>query len=89
MAYLLLAPGAYHCCHSDGSPSIAGLVGTAVGLAMLAKLFTATLLRDLTSRAPRHLALWITLGFRPGSSSLTLCLELLVLLLHHDALDSF
>jgi hypothetical protein len=66
-----------------------GLVGTAVGFAMLEKLLTATLLRDSTSRAPRCLALWVTLiGFRPGYISLTFCLELLVVLLNHDALDS-
>ncbi len=68
---------------------VVGLVGTAVGLATLAKLLTASLHRDLTSRAPRHLALWITLGFGPGCSSLTLSLELLVLLLNHDVLNSF
>jgi hypothetical protein len=68
---------------------VVGLVGTAVGLAMLAKLLTATLLRDLTSRAPRRLALQITLGFRSGCSSLTFCLKLLVLLLNHDVLNSF
>jgi hypothetical protein len=34
---------------------VVGLVGTAVGFAMLAKLLTATLFRDSTSRAPRHL----------------------------------
>jgi hypothetical protein len=45
---------------------IVGLVGTAVGHATLAKLLTATLLRDSTSRAPRHLALWVTLGLGLG-----------------------
>jgi hypothetical protein len=69
---------------------IVGLVGTAMEFAMLAKLLTATLLRDLTSRAPRRLAHWITLGFVPGCSSLTFCLEfLIVLLLNHDGLNSF
>ncbi len=68
---------------------VVGLVGIAMGFGMLAKLLTATLLRDLTSQAPRRFALWIALGFRPGCSSLTLCLELLVLLLNHDVLDSF
>ncbi len=67
---------------------VVGLVGTAVGLAMLAKLLTATLLRDLTSWAPRHLALWITLGFELGCTSLTFCLELLIMLLNHDLLNS-
>ncbi len=42
--------------------SVVGLVGTAVGLAMLEKLLAVILLRDLTSRAPRRLALWVTLG---------------------------
>jgi hypothetical protein len=64
-----------------------GLVGTAVGLAMLAELLTATLPRDSTSRAPRCLVLWVTLGFGPGCTSLTFCLELLVMLLNHDTLD--
>jgi hypothetical protein len=36
---------------------VVGLVGTAVGFATLVELLTATLLRDLTSRAPRRLAL--------------------------------
>ncbi len=36
---------------------VVGLEGTAVGFAMLAELLTATLLRDLASRAPRRLAL--------------------------------
>jgi hypothetical protein len=66
---------------------VVGLVGTSVGLATLAELLTATLLRESTSRAPRHLALWITLGLRPGYTSLTLCLELLVVLLNHDVLN--
>jgi hypothetical protein len=65
-----------------------GLVGTSVGFAKLAKLLTATLLWDLASQAPRCLALWITLGFRPGCSSLTFCLDFLVVLLNHDALNS-
>jgi hypothetical protein len=68
---------------------VVGLVGTAVGSATLAELLTVTLLRDSTSWAPRHLVLWITLGFRLGCSSLTFCLELLILLLNHDPLDSF
>ncbi len=36
---------------------VVGLVGTAMSFAMLEKLLTATLLRDLTSQAPRRLAL--------------------------------
>jgi hypothetical protein len=42
---------------------VVGLEGTAVGLATLAELLTATFLRDSTSRAPRRLALRVTLGF--------------------------
>ncbi len=53
---------------------VVGLGGTGGGFAMLSKLLTVTRLRDFTSRAPRHLALQITLGFRPGCSSHTLCL---------------
>jgi hypothetical protein len=66
---------------------VVGLVGIAVGLATLAKLLTVTLLRDSTSRAPRCLVLRITLGLGSGCTSLTHCLELLVLLLNHDLLD--
>ncbi len=66
---------------------VVGLVGTAVGLATLAKLLTAPLLRDLTSRAPRRLALRVTLGFGLGCTSFTFHLELLVMLLNHDLLD--
>jgi hypothetical protein len=66
---------------------VAGLIGTAVGLATLAELLTATLLRDWTSQAPRCLALQVTLGFGPGCTSLTFCFELLVVLLNHDTLD--
>ncbi len=54
---------------------VVGLVGTAMGFATLAKLLTATLLRDSTSWAPRCLLLGITLGFRLDCSSLTLHLE--------------
>jgi hypothetical protein len=65
-----------------------GPVGTAVGLATLAKILTATLLGDSTSRAPRRLALWVTLGLGSGCTSLTFHLALLVLLLNQDSLDS-
>jgi hypothetical protein len=67
---------------------VVGLVGTAVGFATLAKLLTSTLLRDSTSQAPRCLALWTTLGFGLGCTSLTFCLELLAFLLNHDAFNS-
>ncbi len=66
---------------------VVGLVGATVGLAMLAKLLTATLLRDSTSRAPRCLALQVTHGFGSGCTSLTFFLELLVMLFNHDLLD--
>jgi hypothetical protein len=65
---------------------IVGLEGTAVGLAMLAKLLTATFLRDSTSWATRRLALWVTLGFGLGCTTLTLCLEFLAVILNHDSL---
>jgi hypothetical protein len=65
-----------------------GLVGTAVGFATLAKLLTTTLFRDLASQAPSRLVLWVTLGFGPGCTSLTFCLELLVLLPNHDVFKS-
>jgi hypothetical protein len=68
---------------------VVGLVGTAVGFAMLTELLAATLLRDLTSQAPRCLVLWVTLGFGWGCTALTLCLEFLALLLNHDLLDGF
>jgi hypothetical protein len=66
---------------------VVGLVGTAVGLATLARLLTATLLRDSTSWAPRCLTLWVTLGLGSGCTTVTLCLELLVVLLNHNLLD--
>ncbi len=71
------------------SQGVVGLVGTPVGLEMLAKLFTATLLRDLASQAPRRLALWVTLGFGWGCTPLSFCLEFLALLLNHDLLYGF
>ncbi len=66
---------------------VVGLEETTVGLAMLAKLLTATLLRDSTSRAPRCLALWVALGFGWGCTALSFCLEVCTLLLNHDSLD--
>ncbi len=61
---------------------VVGLEGNTVGFAMLAELLTATLLRDSTSRAPRCLALWVTLGFGLGCTALTFCLEFLAVLLN-------
>jgi hypothetical protein len=65
---------------------VVGLEGTAVGFAMLAELLTATLFRDSTSRAPGHLALWVTLGFRWGCTALSFHSEFLALLFNHDSL---
>ncbi len=66
---------------------VVGREGTVVGLATLAKLLTATLLRDLISRAPRCLVLWVTFGFRWGCTVLSFCLEVCTFLLNHDLLD--
>ncbi len=83
------------CCYLEGLTiaviatavqGVVGLEGTAVGFATLAELLTATLLRDLTSRAPRRLALWVTLGFGSGCTTLTFRLEFLAVLLNHDLL---
>ncbi len=58
---------------------VVGLVGTTVGFAMLAKLLTAALFRDSTSRAPRCLrfGLLLALGWAvlalPFSLSFLLC----------------
>ncbi len=62
--------------------------GSAMGLAPLAKLLTVTLLRDSTSRAPRRLALWVTLGLGWGCTALSFRLEVCTFLLNHDLLDS-
>jgi hypothetical protein len=65
------------------------LVRAAVGLATLAKLLTANLLRDLITQAPRRFPLGITLGIRTGcNDSPTFCLKPLILLLNHDLLIS-
>jgi hypothetical protein len=61
--------------------------GSAMGLAPLAKLFTATLLRDSTSQAPRCLALCVTFGFGWGCTALSFCLQVCTFLLNHDSLD--
>jgi hypothetical protein len=42
-----------------------------MGLASLAKLLSATFLRDSTSRAPGRLALWVSLGLRWGCTALS------------------
>ncbi len=67
---------------------VVGLEGSAMGLASLAKLLTATILRDLTSRAPRRLVLWVTFGLGWGCTALSFRLEVSTFLLNHDLLDS-
>jgi hypothetical protein len=62
--------------------------GSAMGLAPLAKLLAVTLLRDSTSRALRRLALWVSLGLGWSYTALPFCLEVHILLLNHDLLDS-
>jgi hypothetical protein len=57
---------------------VVGLEGTAVGFATLTELLTATLFGDLTNRAPRRLALWVTLGFGWGCTALSFALSLLL-----------
>ncbi len=67
---------------------VVGCEGSAMGLAPLAKLLTATLLRDSTSRAPRCLALWVTFGFGWGCIALSFCLTKVCTFLHnHDLFD--
>ena len=66
---------------------VVGLVETAVGLATLAKLLTATLLRDSTSQSPRRLVLRVTFGFGWGCTALSFCLEVCTFLLNHDLLN--
>jgi hypothetical protein len=84
------------CCCLEGltiaviAMAVQGVVhreGSAMGLAPLAKLLTATLLRDSTSRAPRCLALWVTFGFGWGCIALSLSLKVCTFLLNHDSLD--
>ncbi len=67
---------------------VVGCEGSTMGLALLAKLLSATFLRDSTSRAPGRLALWVSLGLRWGCTALSFCLEVRILLLYHDSVDS-
>jgi hypothetical protein len=85
------------CCCLEGlaiaviSMAVQGVVcceGSDMGLAPLANLLTVTILRDLTSRAPRCLALWVTFGLGWGCTALSFCLEVDTFLLNHDLLDS-
>jgi hypothetical protein len=62
---------------------------TAMGLALLAKLLTATLLRDSTSGSPGHFALRVTLGFGWGCTTLCLGFEVRILLFFHHSFNSF
>ncbi len=62
---------------------------TAMGLALLAKLLTVTLLKDSTSRSLGRFALRVTLGFGWGCIALPFCLEVCTLLFNHDLLDGF
>jgi hypothetical protein len=52
---------------------------TTMGLSLLAKLLTATLLRDSTSRPHGRFALWVALGFGWGCTALPFCLEVCTL----------
>ncbi len=61
--------------------------GSAMGLAPLAELLTATLLRDSTSRAPRRLALSVTFGLGWGYTAFSFCLKVCTFLRNHDLLD--
>jgi hypothetical protein len=62
---------------------------TAMGLALLAELLTATLFRDLTSWSPGRFALRVTLGFGWGCTALCLCFEVHTSLFFHHLLYSF
>jgi hypothetical protein len=62
---------------------------TAMGLALLAKLFAATLLRDSTSQPPGRFVLRVALGFGWGCTALPFCLEVPTLLFNHDSPDGF
>ncbi len=68
---------------------VVGHEGSAMGLALLAKLLTATLLRDSNSWAPRRLSLWVTFGFGWGCTVLSFHLKVRTFFLSHDLLDSF
>ena len=84
------------CCCLEGltiaviATAVQGVVrceGSTMCLAPLAKLLTATLLRDSTSWAPRSLALWVTFGFGWGCTALSFCLKVCTFLLNHDSLN--
>jgi hypothetical protein len=86
------------CCSLEGlaiaviAMAVQGVVHrerTTMGLALLAKLLTATFLRDSTSRPPRRFVLRVTLGFGWSYTALPFCLEVCTLLFNHDLLDGF
>jgi hypothetical protein len=62
---------------------------TAMGLALLAKLLTGTLLRDSTSGSPGRFALRVTLGFDWGCTALCLGFEVCTSLFFHHSFNSF
>ncbi len=80
----LLGLRGLNCCCLKGltiaviATAVQGVVrceGTPMGLALLAKLLSATFLRDSISRAPGCLALWVSLGLGWGCTALSFCLE--------------
>jgi hypothetical protein len=92
----LLEPRGLTCCCLEGltiaviATAVQGVVGcegTAMGLAKLAKLLTATLLRDSNSWAPRCLAFRVTFGFGWGCTAHSFCLKVCTFFLNHDSLD--
>ncbi len=62
---------------------------TAMGLASLEKLLTATLLRGSTSGSPGRFALRVTLGFGWGCTTLCLGFEVRTSLFFHHLFNSF
>ncbi len=61
---------------------VVGCAGSTMGLALLAKLLTVTLLRDSNSWAPRRLGLWVTFGLGWGCTALSFCLKVRTFLLN-------
>jgi hypothetical protein len=62
---------------------------TTMGLALLAKLLTATLLRDLTSGSPGRFVLRVTLGFGWDCTALCLGFEVRTSFFFHHSFNSF
>jgi hypothetical protein len=94
---LLGLSGCTCCCHKEltiaviatAVQGVVGLVAAAVGFAMMAKLLTVSFLWDLFFLATRRAHLGAALGIRTSCCSLALSLELLILHLNHDSLNSF